>query len=110
MEDHFRWYFYPLVVIPLTTKMYSFMPDLPADMIRRGQELFAIAEDVYLIGYRAIDEIFNEMATRARPSTRLHVVGRGNPGEVADRVAKQHNMQPGGIHTEGFLGFLNAWK
>lgn len=101
-------YFYPLVLIPLTTKMYSFMPDLPTEMIRRGQELFASANDVYLIGYRAIDEIFADMAKTVRRETRLHVIGRGNAIEVANRVLAKHQMQLGGIHADGFREFLNT--
>ncbi len=102
-------YFYPLVLIPLTVKMYSFMPDLPAEMIRRGQQLFAKAEDVYLIGYRAIDEIFGDMVKNVRPGTRLHIIGRATANDVAKRVlAKCPDMQQASIHKDGFRGFLDT--
>jgi len=113
----FRWvddhYFYPLVMLPLTTKQYDFMPSLPDNMIKEAQDLLKQAKDVYVIGYRARDQIFSKMVESVPEGTRLHVVGLEAGLETAqgtaDRILKQcPQMRPGKVYTKGFQGFVEA--
>ncbi len=89
-ETVFRWVsygsFYPLVLLPLTTKMHDFMPALIPDMIERAQRLLARADNVYVVGYRARDEIFRSMLETVRQGTRLHVIGRGSTSQIAGHI------------------------
>ncbi len=109
----FRWvynrYFYPLVMLPLTSKQYGFLPTLPDIMIEQASGLLRQAEDVFVIGYRARDEIFSKMLEAIPEGARLHVVGRDAAEETADRILRQRpQMRLARIHTEGFRGFVEA--
>lgn len=109
----FRWvhnqYFYPLVMLPLTSKQYGFLPTLPDIMIKQASDLLRQAEDVYLIGYRARDEIFDRMGNAIPEGARLHVVGRTAAHEIADRIlARRPQLHRGRVHTEGFRGFVQT--
>lgn len=112
-EGVFRWvyfsYFYPLVMLPLTTKLYDFAPLLPGDMIGQAQGLLRQAEDVYVIGYRGRDEIFGTMLDAVPEGARLHVIGRGSAQETADRIlGRCPQMRLAKVHTGGFRGFVEV--
>jgi hypothetical protein len=109
----FRWvhnsYFYPLVMLPLTTKLYDFAPLLPAVMIKEAQRLLQQADDVYVIGYRGRDQIFATMLEVVREGTRLHVVGLNTAQETAEHIrglCPKIQLVP--VHTGGFRGFVEA--
>lgn len=54
-------YFYPLVFIPLITKLYSSVADFNDRILAKGNEMMGKASDVYLIGYSASDQIIRDM-------------------------------------------------
>lgn len=54
-------YFYPLVFLPITKKNYAGISSFESIVINKAKEIFSQASEVYLIGYRAGDEIISEL-------------------------------------------------
>ena len=79
-------YSYPLLFMPLTTKLYPIVSDFYERVIVKGKELLSQATQIYLIGYRAADGIVKEMFQEVGPGTAIHIVGHGSAGEVMTSV------------------------
>jgi hypothetical protein len=110
----FHWmgnsYFYPLLMLPLLTKTASPLTTwLPVQPINWSHTLLSRADDIYVVGYRARDDIFRDMIVSVKDGARLHVVGRGGAGEVAGRVtALSSRLRDGSIHDAGFAAYVDA--
>lgn len=99
-------YFYPLIFLPLTSKAYSSISGFENKVMATGSELLMQASEIYLIGYRANDDIIKEMLSKARPETKLHVVGVGSAKEIMHRVlGLVNNLKEGEIYDKGFYRF-----
>src|SRR5581483_504423 len=66
-------YFYPLLFMPLTGKDYSIVSDFKDVMISKAEEMIRQASDIYLIGFRANDDLIHELLSKAPDQTALHV-------------------------------------
>ncbi len=103
-------YSYPLLFMPLTAKLYSRLSDFYARVIGKGKELLTQATEVYLIGYRAADDITREMFQAVKPGTALHIVGHGSAADVMTSVLSwAERLSQGEIHNEGFMEFANTY-
>jgi len=103
-------YSYPLLFMPLTTKLYTTVSAFYETVIAKANELLAQASQVYLVGYRAADDIIKEMFQRVAPGTPLHVVGRGRAGDVMKSVLSwATHLSQGEICDTGFMEFAKAY-
>jgi len=74
--SRFRYqYFYPLLFMPLTGKLYSQVEGFQEKIIQRGHDLLRQASEIYLVGYRAADDLIKEMFKNVNSNTVLHVIG-----------------------------------
>src|SRR5690349_21583882 len=79
-------YFYPLILLPLTVKQYDFLTGFNQTIISKGKEILSKATEIYLIGYRAADDIIKEMFAEVKAGTTLHVVSLADSKEIMNRV------------------------
>jgi len=100
------YYFFPLVLMPLTSKM-DFVIQFSDLILRSTQDMLSKADAVYLIGYRANDDIVKEMFKALRPGTTLHIVGWRTAEEVASRILGwATNLKKGTTYNDGFMDFV----
>lgn len=103
-------YSYPLLFMPLTTKLYPIVSDFCERVIGKGKELLRQATQIYLIGYRAADDTIKEMFQEVKPGTAIHMVGHGSAGEVMTSVMSwAARLSRGEIHNEGFMKFADEY-
>lgn len=105
-----RPYFYPLVILPLTVKAYGLVPPIQ-EVFSKAAELMSQAEEVFLVGYRAADQIVRELLANppTREGTFLHVVSlnEASAREIMDRVAGfAPSLRRGEIYDGGFMRFV----
>lgn len=110
VRDRFGYYFYPLVIMPLTIKAYGFLVEFQK-ILDRARAVIAQANEVYLIGYHAADEVIRELLANppVRSGTLLHVVGRNeySAREIQERVLGFATaLRPGKIFGVGFMRFV----
>lgn len=99
-----REYFFPLMFLPLTGKMYDFVEEFMTRILEHGKTMIGRAKEIYLIGYRARDEIIYEILSHAQRGTVLHVVGRDSAAEILDHVLNRNNsLTKGDILNTGFM-------
>ena len=68
------------------------------------------AEEIYLIGYRAVDEAMSEMFESLREGVKLHVIGMGGAGQIAQRLLReQPHLREGTVYEDGFWAFINDY-
>jgi hypothetical protein len=84
---------YPLVLVPLTTKLYPLLGGFYNKAVTDARHWISNADDVYLIGYRANDDIIKEMCRTLRVGVRLHVVST-TPDSAARIMADVRSWQP----------------
>lgn len=104
-------YFYPLVFLPLTAKAYSAVDGFYHRVVDTGKELLAEAKEIYLIGYRAADDVTKYMFENVQPDTPLHVVTLGDAEKIYDSVTKWcPQLKKGDMITSGFQVFTATYK
>lgn len=102
-----RQYFYPLVLLPLSSKLYDHIEGFRDQIIDHGKKMLSIASDVYLIGYRADDAAIRDMFESIRPGTKLHVVSLGDANRISINVLSGNaNFEQGLVFTGGFAEFV----
>ncbi len=100
-------YGFPIVLLPLSAKMYDLIDGFMDRMRAEFNRIFSQATDVYVIGYRANDELFNEMSKNAPRNTKLHVVGRESAKDIQKNILDANSQFiAGDVYTEGFLDFI----
>src|SRR5207302_1495225 len=82
-------FFYPLVFIPLTSKLYDSVAEFNNKIITKGNEIMSRASEVFLIGYSASDRIIRDILRKAPPGTKLHIVGTARAEMVMYALAKE---------------------
>jgi hypothetical protein len=98
----------PLLLMPLTSKLYTHFNDFYIKMLSAGKELLSKATEIYLIGYRAKDAIIRDLFSEVPYGTILHVVGTNNAAMIMDDVLSwATNLKPGVIHNKGFANFCH---
>src|SRR5213592_1437731 len=74
-------YFYPLILLPLTVKQYDFLANFNDKIISKGKEILSTAGEIYLIGYRAADDVIRDMFKEVK-SEADNIVCRSVPDQV----------------------------
>jgi hypothetical protein len=104
-----RQFFYPLILLPLTTKLYQHFGGFDERLIAAGKSLLATANEVFLVGYRAQDKVIREMFEGVRPDTSLHVIGRNDAGQIMTSVLEwKPELRKGTVFTKGFARFIDS--
>jgi hypothetical protein len=106
-----RQYFYPLILLPLTVKQYDFLTGFNQRIISKGKEFLQNATEIYLIGYRAADDVIKEMFKEVKPGVILHVVSLADSKEIMNRVINWYpgNLKQGTVFSQGFGQFLESF-
>jgi hypothetical protein len=110
IQSIFGWrFFYPLVFIPLTTKLYDSVAEFNATIVAKGKEMMRQATEVYLIGYSASDQIIRDMLRYVPYGTKLHVIGRQSSQKILETLLEEFNMpsRQSDAYTEGFTKFVS---
>lgn len=103
-------HFYPLLFIPLTEKAYDIVSDFKDVMIEKAEEFFRSATDIYLLGYRAKDDLIHELLRNVAYGTKLHVIGRTSAERISKYTrGKNPNLEQGIISNEGFRNFASNY-
>lgn len=99
---------YPLVLIPLITKLHKEIEKFQERIIHKGIELLSKADEIYLIGYRAEDELIEEMFKAIKKETIIHSVGLETSEEILDKVIKLNptKLKKGNVYKKGFRDFV----
>lgn len=101
-------YGYPLVMLPLASKMYELVDDFIEVMHAEFARVFSQATEVYVIGYRANDDLFKKMVKHIRKETPLHVVGVSGAKALQDNILEmQQKFSRGRVYDKGFADFVN---
>lgn len=101
-------YFYPLIFLPLAKKQYSHIAGFQEKIIEKGKELIKEAEDIYVIGYRAKDDIIKDLLKEAQPNTNLHVISKGSSGEISKNILGwAKNLKQGSMPDDGGFAEFN---
>jgi hypothetical protein len=102
---------YPLLFMPLTAKLYPTVLGFYETVIGKARELLREATEIYLVGYRAADDVTKEMFQDVRQGTPLHVVGLGQAsGDVMTSVLSwATHLRQGEIHDEGFMELAKTY-
>jgi hypothetical protein len=105
-------YFYPLIFMPLRVKQYQAISGFYEILQSQWTDWLSRASEVFLIGYRAEDDIIKEMLSKVKRRALLNVVSIDDAEEIAERVLKQHprELQRGTVSAEGFYKFAENYK
>lgn len=105
-----RDYFYPLVLVPLTTKMYSTITDFHDTIIEKGKEMLGRAEEIYLVGYRAKDDIIKELFMNVKHEVKLNIISDNDPESVAESILTwKPGLTKNLMFSHGFEEFVKAF-
>ena len=104
-------YFYPVILLPLTSKLYTFFTYFNERVISEGKKPISLANDIYMIGYSAQDEIITkEFLPNAPKGTKLHVIALKDANEIMDKVLeKNKNLIKGLTYYNGFSDFIEQF-
>lgn len=101
-------YSYPLVLLPLTTKLYDSFEGFKQSLLEPAQSLVTQAKEIYIIGYRAVDEVIREILEPVKLDTPFEVVSLEDAQKIADSILSwKRELKLRNIHDRGFLDFLS---
>ena len=104
-------YGFPLVLLPLTSKFHQLVDGLFEDIILAGKNLIGQADEIYMIGYGAKDEIIDEILTTVKSDTKLHVIGKEDAEKIMTSIlARNKKLQKGQIFQQGFEKFVEGYE
>lgn len=66
--------YYPLMFIPVTVKMYNLVSDFEKNLLKPAEEMIQKAHDIFVIGYRARDDIARYLLRFTAPTARVRVI------------------------------------
>jgi len=100
----------PLILLPLSSKQYSHIAGFSEGIIDKGRALLAGAKEIYLIGYKASDDVIHEMLENTPVGCLLHVINQGSAKEIMDNVlAKHKQLKKGSMCDGGFEDFVSRY-
>ncbi|MDB4978122.1 MAG: hypothetical protein JWM56_308 [Candidatus Peribacteria bacterium] len=109
-------YFYPLVLVPLLTKLYPHINQLNELIINEGKKLLSQASEIFFIGYQASDEVIFEMLEDIQYGVPLHVIGNkaGSTNQIMKKTLEhpvvQGRLTEGILYSDGFAQFVDSSK
>jgi hypothetical protein len=110
LQIYQRQYFYPLIFMPLTSKLYTYAEKFKSSITQEGKKLLQQASEIYLIRYNAKDDIIRDFLLEAPKDTFLHVVKHKTDSSwktMNEVLGWAKNLRPG-LHSDvGFYNFAN---
>jgi hypothetical protein len=106
-------YFYPLIFIPLLKKQYDFVHNFNERVISEGKRILSLADEIFIIGYKAKDDIIKDLFLNVNENTKLNVVSISDPEEIANRILtwkpklKKNFVQK--LDFRSFLNYFTSW-
>lgn len=97
---------YPLLFLPLRVKQYRHVEAFEETMLNDAKVLFRSASEIYMIGYRAEDDIAKELFTAMRGRPKLNVVGTATAGTIATKIFNMGNFEMGTVRQGGIEEFV----
>ncbi len=79
-------YFFPLMLLPTINKEISFVNNFPDGLVYEAKTLLTKASEIYLIGYRAADDIIGSMLSGVSSYVPLWVINRSKTWEIVKRI------------------------
>lgn len=102
---------FPLVLLPLSTKMDDLIDGFMDRMRAEFPRIFGPATSIYVIGYRANDALFQEMMIHVKQGTKLYVVGRDTAVDIQKEIlSKNSKLVAGDVYSKGFIDFIDKMK
>lgn len=102
-------YAFPFILIPLASKLYDRVEKYKENIIDGAIELSSHAKEIYLIGYRANDDLIKDIFSKAS-GAKLHVVGNGHAADIQEEVLGwANNLKKGDTFDSGFLEFIKDY-
>lgn len=99
-------FFYPLIFLPLANKDFTNITGFQNKVIERAKNIMMMANEVYLIGYKAEDDIINDLLSVVPFGSQLHVVSMHDAKKISQRVLNiNNNLRRGSIINGGFSDF-----
>jgi hypothetical protein len=99
-------YFYPLIFVPMTSKLTNFVESFYLESISQARKLAESAEEIYIIGYKAKDEAIKKVLPYAQEGTTLHVISNTNAEKISSEILKwAPNLRQGSMLNGGFAEF-----
>jgi len=104
-------FFYPLVLLPLSSKLYQHFDGFYEKVLLEGNNLVRQADEIFLIGYRGEDDAIKEMLSSAKEGTILNVVSRSDSAnKIMESVCGWcPQLDRGKVHEKGFLEFIENY-
>lgn len=103
-------YAYPFILIPLTTKLYGHFEKFKENVIDTATHIAGKADEIYLVGYRASDDVIRDILSEVKQGTLLHVVGRDGASATQSEVLKwKPDMKAGEVYSDGFMAFIEQY-
>lgn len=104
-------YAYPLLFLPTISKQYAWVQGFSDEIILEGRELIKKAKEIYLIGYRAQDDIIRELFSTVQSGATLNVVGFDDVNEIRSNVLGwRKELKPGAAFHKGFESFVASYR
>ena len=102
-------YAFPFILIPLASKLYDRIETYKENIVDRATELVSGAKDIYLIGYRANDDLIKDIFASVN-NAKLHVVGHEHAQDIQKEVLSwATTLKVGKIYNNGFTDFINTY-
>lgn len=100
---------YPLIFVPLTSKMYEVVANFRDVFIQKALEIIKEADSIFLIGYQAKDELIHELLGAAPADAQVYVIGKGSAVSVLDRVIDNNrHLKRGTTYDDGFEKYIES--
>jgi hypothetical protein len=105
-------YCYPMILIPLTVKLYNRFKGFDQQILSKARECFAAAAEIFLLGYRAQDEVFSDLLSSVSgEEVPIHVADKGQAREIQERVLRScPKLMAGECSDDGFMAFVDRYR
>lgn len=99
-------YFYPLIFLPMAQKKLDHFTDFYEKVMKKAEGMFAEAEEIYVIGYRAKDDIIKNLFKFIPQGTTLHVISHGEADKISRYIQGfAIGLKQGSLISGGFAEF-----
>ena len=103
-------YFYPLIFLPLAQKQYGHIEGFQEKVVAGGKALIKKADEIFIIGYRARDEIIKDLLLDAPEDAKLHIISNQNSIDILNDVKKwAPHLKEATTNDGGFKAFNDIY-
>ena len=103
-------YFYPLMFMPLTSKLYDFAEQYLQQMTTEGSRFISEADEIVFIGYQAQDELIKKLLTNSSGHLKISVVSNTSRNDIVERLVSLSPLfSAGDVIDGGFKKFAEEY-